>query len=136
MAKRARAKPTANTVDPELVNQLLDKLDEIQERQLSDLGSYRAKCKEHKKSADGIFKEAKARGIPPKLLKMDIKIRQKKREIAEIRDSVEPDYEADFDAICAATATRDGGKPTEVAQQKASVAAKTSAALDSFESRH
>lgn len=133
MAKKARAAAAIpNTANPETVNKLLDRWDAIQEEKASDLGSYRSKCKGHKESEAAIFTEAEARGVPPKLLRKDIKIRALERSIREIESTVEEDEFADWEAICKATEDRDTKKPTEADQAKASDKAANKQAFDDF----
>jgi hypothetical protein len=147
MARRAKAPATPNTANPELVNQLLDRWDEVQEKRDSDLGAYRAKCKEHKKSETAILTEAKARGVNPKLLKTDIRVRKLRRQIAEIETALDDEYEAEYEAIMKATAQRDGGwsgeavAPTKTAataaeKKKAATRAANATALEELEQLH
>lgn len=147
MARRARAKATPNTANPEIVNQLLDRYDAIQDERASDLGAFRAKCKEHKKSEKAVFTEAKARGVNPSLLKTDIRVRKLRRQISEIETGIETEYEAEYEAMVKATADRDGGKPVEggettnatpttAEKKKAAVKAANSEALEDLERFH
>ena len=132
MAKRARATPKPNTVDPAVVNNILDRWDAVQEERASDLGVYRAKCKEHKQSETDLLTEAKARGVNPKLLKKDIKVRGHKRSIREIEAAVEDEYEAEWQAIVEATKNRDGAQ-SKATQARTAEKKQTAAAMDDFE---
>lgn len=147
MARRAKAPATPNTANPEIVNQLLDRWDAIQERRESDRGKFRAQCKEHKDSETAILTEAKARGVNPKLLKTDIRVRRLRRQIAEIETAIDDEYEAEYEAIMKATASRDGGKPTDAVpattptptaaeKKKAATRAANATALDELEQLH
>lgn len=135
MAKRARAKPIPNTVSPEVVNSILDRWDAVQEERASDLGVYRAKCKEHKQAETDLLTEAKARGVNPKLLKKDIKVRGHRRSIREIEAEVEAEFEAEWQAIVEATKSRDSAAP-EVERTRAATKKQTAAAVQDFENLH
>ncbi len=144
-AKAAAAKP--NTANPEVVNSILNRWDEIQDQRESDLGTYRSKCKQYKQDEADLLTEAKSRGVDPKLLKTDIRVRRLRNQIAEIVTNIEGDQEADWEAIVMATAARLGGKPLDdgerapaqptVAQRaKAETKAKAKGAIEDFENMH
>lgn len=130
MARRAKAtEAKSNLVDPQVVNDILDRWDVIQTERLSDQGAYRAKCKEHKGSEDRLLKEAKARGICPKLLKKDIRKRKLAAQMQEIADTIEDGDLPIWEAIELATSERDAG-PSAAASRKAQDAEGNADALD------
>ena len=132
MARRARSTAKPNTVDPKIVNSILDRWDDIQDQRASLLGAFRAECKEFKDSEKGLLEEAKARGVDPKLLKKDIKRRKLLRQVREIEDGVSKDFIAEWEAIVEATAARLAGK-TDAAAEKDDLKRRNADAVSEFE---
>jgi uncharacterized protein (UPF0335 family) len=100
------AKSTVNDFEPEVVQEVLGKIDGYEADLASERGSSMARCRNIRESISNVYKEAKARGIPTKELRSLVKIRkneQKNRQIYE-------DLEADQQAILSMLATAEGVK--------------------------
>ncbi|UYO50305.1 DUF2312 domain-containing protein [Rhodopseudomonas palustris] len=83
MAKDAKA---SNEYDPELVKQLVGKIEGYHADLRSEHGSYMQACQSIRQDIGNVYEEAKARGIPKKHLKLMVQTRQK---IAAARSAIE-----------------------------------------------
>ena len=104
MAKQAAQQ--TNEFEPEVVQEVLGKIDGFEADLASERGSSMARCRNIRESINNVFKEAKARGIPPKELRALVKIRKNENKNREIYD----DLEADQQHILSMLATAEGVK--------------------------
>lgn len=94
MAKRAK-KPEqghgSNKLNPELVADLNNRLDDIEERIASERGKFMKVCRDLREDISGIFTEAKSRGVSVKALKAVRKARAMYVKAAAMMDELETD---------------------------------------------
>jgi uncharacterized protein (UPF0335 family) len=102
------AKPasTTNNFEPEVVQEVLAKIDGYHSDLLSERGSSMARCRNIRESISNCYKEAKARGIPSKELRSLVKIRENEAKNRQIY----ADLEADQQQILSMLATAEGVK--------------------------
>lgn len=128
MARKAKA--NNSTVNEDLLNDIMRRHDVLDDDLNQAKGAFLRDCKEIAGEKKDLFKEAKDRGLNTKVLRKNIARRKKLREADAIRDSLDAEYFADFDAYAAVI--EGGVKP---APQKAAESAqqKDAEALEDFE---
>jgi len=80
-----------NGFEPSVLQDIVSRLDELDATLASEKGKYMKRCREIAEERKGIMTEAKARGIPLKPLKTELKIRKLSHKIEEMRSELEPD---------------------------------------------
>lgn len=98
MAKPATA---TNAFDPDIVNNLLNKIDGYHADLDSERGSYMSKCRNIRSSIEGVIEQGKAAGIPTKELKTLIKIRLKEKAARKLFEDLEGDQQITLQMIAA-----------------------------------
>lgn len=99
MAKPATA---SNTFDPDLVGNLLGKIDGFHADLDSERGSYMSRCRNIRESIKAVYDEGKAQGVPSKELRVLVKIRLNEAKNAQLYDELEADQQITL-AMLAAT---------------------------------
>jgi hypothetical protein len=102
----AKAAATTNDFDPEVVQEILAKIDGYKADILRERGSSMSRCRSIHESISSTFKEAKARGIPTKELRSLVKIRENEEKNRQIY----ADLEADQQHVLSMLATAEGVK--------------------------
>lgn len=87
--KRRTAQPTSNGFDPEVLQEIVGRLDELDEMLASERGKFMKRCRDIADERKGVMVEAKARGIPLKPLKIELKARKLAHKIEELRSEME-----------------------------------------------
>jgi Uncharacterized protein conserved in bacteria (DUF2312) len=103
------AKPAATTIDfdPELVQEILSKIDGFESDIASERGSSMATCRNIRESIRDVYKEAKARGIPTKELRSLVKIRKNEAKNRGIYEDLEPDQQHILSMLATAEGVKD-----------------------------
>jgi uncharacterized protein (UPF0335 family) len=102
------AKPaaTTNDFDPEVVQEVLGKIDGYHKELESKHSTYMLACRSVRENIGNVYKEAKARGIPTKELRSLVKIR-----VNEVKNrKIYSDLEHDQQQILSMLATAEGVK--------------------------
>ena len=99
MAKPANS---SNQYDPEVVNNLLGKIDGFDSDLDSEKGSYMSRCRNIRESIKAVYDEAKAHGVPQKELRTLVKIRKHEKASAKLYHELENDQQINL-AMLAAT---------------------------------
>lgn len=106
MAKRVKgadASKTGNGYDGDKLRGYIGKIEELFADMESEKGAYMSRCKSIRGSMDVVFEEAKALGIPKKVLKAHVDLRLlevKKRKVVEkLGDDDAETFEAMADAL-------------------------------------
>lgn len=98
MAKPAN---TSNTYDPEVVNNLLGKIDGFDDDLASEKGSYMSRCRNIRESIKNVYEEAKAVGVPQKELRILVKIRKHERASMNLFQELENDQQVNLQMLAA-----------------------------------
>ncbi len=104
------AKPAASSTNefvPEVVLEILSKLDRDEERLASALGSYREQCREIREAISRTYEEAAARGIPTEELRVLVKIRRNEGKNAKIFSKLTAEQKETVSQLAAAEGTAD-----------------------------
>ncbi|MBR1033029.1 MULTISPECIES: hypothetical protein [Bradyrhizobium] len=104
------AKPAAtqtNDFDPEIVQEILGKIDGYHADLASERGSSMARCRNIRESINACFKEGKARGIPTKELRSLVKIRINEAKNREIYEELEQDQQHILSMLATAEGVKD-----------------------------
>lgn len=98
------AKPAAasNQYDPDVVSNLLGKIDGFDNDLDSEKGSYMSRCRNIRESQKAVYDEAKALGVPGKELRVLVRIRKHERASAKLYNELENDQQVNL-AMLAAT---------------------------------
>ncbi|WP_038384987.1 GapR family DNA-binding domain-containing protein [Bradyrhizobium elkanii] len=105
MAKPAAAQ--TNDFDPEVVQEMLGKIDGYHADLASERGSSMARCRSIRESISNTYKEAKARGIPTKELRSLVKIRINEAKNREIYEELEQDQQHILSMLATAEGVKD-----------------------------
>lgn len=105
MAKQAAQQ--TNEFDPEVVQEVLAKIDSFESDLASERGSSMARCRNIRESIQNVFKEAKARGVPTKELRALCKIRKNENRNKEIYDELEQDQQQVLSMLATAEGVKD-----------------------------
>jgi hypothetical protein len=89
--KRKAAQPTSNGFDPDVLQDIVGRLDELDSTLASERGRFMKRCRDIAEDRKGVMTEAKARGIPLKPLKVELKARKLAHKIEELRSELEAD---------------------------------------------
>ena len=89
------AKPasTTNDFDPEVVQEILGKIDGFESDLRSRHGDYMKDCRNIRESISNVYREAKARGIPTKELRTLVKIRTNEAKNRRLYEDLESDQQ-------------------------------------------
>jgi uncharacterized protein (UPF0335 family) len=108
MAKAANSTTvTTNDFDPEVVQEVLAKIDGYEADLASERGSSMVRCRNIRESIHNVFKEAKARGIPTKELRALCKIRKNENKNREIYEELEQDQQHILSMLATAEGVKD-----------------------------
>jgi len=80
---------SSNGFDPDVLRELVGRLDEIDAAKLSEKGKFMKRMRELNDDVKDVFKEAKARGIPTKPLRAELKVRDLLRKASDTREALE-----------------------------------------------
>lgn len=99
MAKRVKASDPAltNGYDGDKLRAYIEKLEGYQGDIESEKGSYMQRCKNIRDSMDVVYEEAKALGIPKKVLKAHVALRELERKKGMIVDKLSDDDAESFE---------------------------------------
>lgn len=97
--KEAAAKPGHNGFDPDVLKSFVDRIDNLDEEIASAKGAYMKRARELRDDKNGIFDEAKDKGIPKKELKAVLKARNFQRKAEAAREDLEGESQDTFDLI-------------------------------------
>jgi hypothetical protein len=115
MAKQA--KPGSNTINPEVVQDIVRRLDEIEQEKLSERGKFMKICRDLGDRRKDLLKEAKARGIPQKPLLAELKARDHEIKAETIRNDLEDEDKEQAELIRDAIAENLAAKLDAVAEE-------------------
>ncbi len=104
------AKPAAQTTndfDPDLVQEILGKIDGFYSDLTSRHSSYMSDCRNIRESISNVFKEAKARGVPTKELRSLVKIRQNEEKNRRIYEDLEREQQQILSMLATAEGVKD-----------------------------
>lgn len=87
--KRKAAQPVSNGFDPDVLQDIVSRLDELDATLASERGKFMKRCRDIAEDRKGVMTEAKARGIPLKPLKTELKIRKLSHKMEEMRSELE-----------------------------------------------
>lgn len=93
-----RARKGSN-FDPEVVNEFIGRIEEVNDEIASQKAKNAKKCRELSESRDEIIDEAKNAGIPKKVIKAKIKKRDLERQVEACRDDLEGEDQDLFDNL-------------------------------------
>jgi uncharacterized protein (UPF0335 family) len=101
MATEAKeTKPgTSNGYDPAVVKGFVGRIEECNQEKMREHMAYMGKCKEINEDISDILDEAKAKGIPKRALRLNVKRRQLESKIDDIREDLEDDEQDDYDLL-------------------------------------
>lgn len=89
--RRQAAQAASNGFDPSVLQDIVSRLDEIDSTIASERGKFMKRCRDLAEDRKGVMTEAKARGIPLKPLKVELKARKLTHKIEELRSELEAD---------------------------------------------
>lgn len=104
MAKPATA---SNQFDPDVVNNLLGKIDGFDADLDSEKGSYMKKCRDIRERINAVFEEAKAHGVPQKELRVLVKIRKHEKSSKKLFLELEHDQQESLKLLAATEKVKD-----------------------------
>jgi uncharacterized protein (UPF0335 family) len=87
--KSAKQTPNTNGFDPAVLQDVVSRLDELDATLASERGKFMKRCRDIAEDRKGVMTEAKARGIPLKPLKTELKIRKLSHKMEEMRSELE-----------------------------------------------
>jgi uncharacterized protein (UPF0335 family) len=105
MAKAATA--VVHEFDPELVQSILAKIDNLKADLLRERGSSMSRCRGIHESIQNTYKEAKARGIPTRPLRALVKIREREEANRQQYSELEPDDQTAVSLLATAEGMQD-----------------------------
>lgn len=104
MAKPATA---SNQFDPDVVNNLLGKIDGYDGDLDSERGSYMKKCRDIRERIAAVYEEAKAHGVPQKELRTLVKIRTHEKASKKLFLELEHDQQEALKLLAATEKVKD-----------------------------
>ena len=104
MAKAANA---SNDFEPEVVQELLGKIDGYHADLASERGTFMKTCRSIRESISNVYTEAKARGIPQKELRSLVKIRLNEAKNRKIYEELEADQQLTLSMLATAEGVKD-----------------------------
>jgi len=104
MAKPATA---SNQYDPDVVNNLLGKIDGFDADLDSEKGSYMKRCRDLRERIAAVYEEAKAAGVPQKELRTLVKIRKHEKASKKLFLELEHDQQENLKMIAATEKVKD-----------------------------
>lgn len=99
MAKPAN---TPNTYDPDVVKNLVSRIEGYHTDLASERGAYMNRCRSIREDIDGVLEEAKARGVPKKELRTLVRARQKLEAARRVIDELEPEQRTTVEMLAEA----------------------------------
>lgn len=103
MAKRARREEIgANGIDGDKVAAYVRKIEDHFETMASEQGAYMARCKGIRGSIQVVYEEAKALGIPAKVLRAHVELRKLEAKKEALVEKLEGDDADSFERVSAA----------------------------------
>lgn len=132
MATEAKeTKPgTSNGYDPAVVKGFVGRIEECNQEKMREHMAYMGKCKEINEDISDILDEAKAKGIPKRALRLNIKRRHLESKIDDIREDLEGDEQDDYDLLMHTLGDLADSELGKAALARASQRSKTEAAVD------
>lgn len=103
----AKSATSTNDFEPEIVQEILAKIDGYEADLLSERGSSMARCRNIRESISNVYKEAKARGIPDKELRALVKIRKNEQKNIRIFGELERDQQQIVSLLATAEGVKD-----------------------------
>ncbi|KRQ99250.1 GapR family DNA-binding domain-containing protein [Bradyrhizobium valentinum] len=104
MAKSAKS---TNDFEPEVVQEILAKIDGFHADLDSERGQSMSRCRNIRESISNCYKEAKARGIPTKELRSLVKIRVNEAKNRDIYEELEADQQQVLSMLATAEGVKD-----------------------------
>ena len=104
MAKPATA---SNTYDPDVVSNLLGKIDGYDSDLESMKGSYMSSCRNVRENIKAVYDQAKAQGVPEKELRTLVKIRKNERRNMKLYQELEHDQQESLKLLAATEKVKD-----------------------------
>ena len=104
MAKPATA---SNAYDPDVVNNLLGKIDGYDADLDSMKGSYMSSCRNVRENIKAVYDQAKAQGVPEKELRTLVKIRKNERRNMKLYQELEHDQQESLKLLAATEKVKD-----------------------------
>lgn len=98
MAKPANA---SNSYDPDVVQNLLGKIDGYDADLASERGASMSRCRNIRESIKAVFDEAKALGVPQKELRVLVKIRKHEKASERLYHELENDQQINLQMLAA-----------------------------------
>ncbi|UQR66189.1 DUF2312 domain-containing protein [Bradyrhizobium sp. C-145] len=120
MAKQAAQQ--TNEFDPEVVQEVLGKIDGFEDALVKRHSSYMSDCRNIREDIRNVYKEAKARGIPSKELRTLVKIRKNETKNKQLYDDLEIDQQQVLSMLATAEGVKDLPLWRAAAMQAASAA--------------
>lgn len=90
---------TSNGFDPEKTQSFVDRIEELDRLKASKHAAYMAECAEINEDKNDVFEEAKSAGLPVKVLKRVVKVRDLERKVEAERDKLDGEDQDNFDLI-------------------------------------
>lgn len=87
--KIQQTKPATNGFDPDVLNSIVGRIEQVFVELDSLRGTYMQDCKSFREDIANLYDEAKARGVPPKSLKKAVKARELNRKIEALREDLD-----------------------------------------------
>ncbi|MCP3471366.1 DUF2312 domain-containing protein [Bradyrhizobium sp. CCGUVB1N3] len=103
----AKAANTTNDFEPEVVQELLGKIDGYHADLASERGTFMKTCRSIRESISNVYTEAKARGIPEKELRSLVKIRLNEAKNRKIYEELEADQQLTLSMLATAEGVKD-----------------------------
>lgn len=103
----AKAANTTNDFEPEIVQELLGKIDGYHADLASERGTFMKTCRSIRESISNVYTEAKARGIPEKELRSLVKIRLNEAKNRKIYEELEADQQLTLSMLATAEGVKD-----------------------------
>ncbi|WP_063685589.1 GapR family DNA-binding domain-containing protein [Bradyrhizobium stylosanthis] len=103
----AKAANTTNDFEPEVVQELLGKIDGYHADLASERGTFMKTCRSIRESISNVYTEAKARGIPQKELRSLVKIRLNEAKNRRIYEELEADQQQTLSMLATAEGVKD-----------------------------
>lgn len=103
----AKAANTTNDFEPEVVQELLGKIDGYHADLASERGTFMKTCRSIRESISNVYTEAKARGVPEKELRSLVKIRLNEAKNRKIYEELEADQQLTLSMLATAEGVKD-----------------------------
>ena len=127
----AEAQPgTSNGYDPKVVKGYVGRIEELDQEIVREHMAYMGRVKEIKEDQKEIYDEAKAKGIPKKALRLNVKRRELEKKIDGIREDLEGDEQDDYDLLAHALGDLADTELGKSALARRAERAKTETAVD------